>query len=159
MRFSDAAAHRMALMAMGQFGIALAALSAAYTLAASRDELDGILRAGRIPIWLPEKMALDATSVPASWEVTSDSLAAWLAGVYGARRLLLIKSRDVAAPISALELADAQIVDPAFPRFAAKSKAEVWLAGPASLEGAVPVLQGGSMPGISVAVEEHGLGV
>jgi dihydroneopterin aldolase len=97
MGFSDTAAHRMALNAMGQFGIALAAHSDAFTLAASRDELDSALSAGKIPVWLPEKMVLGASDVPECWEVTSDSLAAWLAWTYGARRLLLIKASDVAA--------------------------------------------------------------
>jgi len=151
MGFNDAAAHRMALNAMGQFGIALAAYSDTFRLAASRDELDSSLRAGEIPVWLPEKMVLGASEVPACWEVTSDSLAAWLAWTYGARRLLLIKASDLAAPSSARDLAADKIVDPLFPRFAAQSHAEVWLAGPASLAGAASILQRGGMPGIRVA--------
>jgi dihydroneopterin aldolase len=150
--FDDAAAHRMALLAMEQFAIALAAHSSAFVLARSRDEMDGALAAGRIPIWLPSHMALDARDLPASWDVTSDSLAAWLAGTYGARRLLLIKSCDLMPPVSARELAEEQIVDPLFPSFAASSRAEVWLAGPSSLSGAVETLQRGEMPGAGVAL-------
>jgi 5-(aminomethyl)-3-furanmethanol phosphate kinase len=150
MGFNDKAAHRMALNAMGQFGIALAAYSDAFTLAASRDELDSALSVGEIPVWLPEKMVLGASDVPACWEVTSDSLAAWLAWTYGARRLLLIKASDLAAPGSARDLAADNIVDPLFPRFVAQSDAEVWLAGPASLAGAASILQRGGMPGIRV---------
>ncbi|MFZ3324657.1 MAG: dihydroneopterin aldolase [Methylocella sp.] len=150
MGFNDKAAHRMALNAMGQFGIALAAYSDAFTLAASRDELDSALSVGEIPVWLPEKMVLGASDVPACWEVTSDSLAAWLAWTYGARRLLLIKASDLAAPGSARDLAADNIVDPLFPRFVAQSDAEVWLAGPASLAGAASILQRGGIPGIRV---------
>jgi 5-(aminomethyl)-3-furanmethanol phosphate kinase len=152
MGFSDTAAHRMALMAMGQFGIALAAYSDAFALAASREELDSALSAGEVPIWLPEKMVLGASDVPKCWEVTSDSLAAWLAWTYGARRLLLIKASDLAAPGSVRDLAADKIVDPLFPRFAAQSHAEVWLAGPTSLAGAASILQRGGMPGIRVAL-------
>ncbi len=152
MRFNDAAAHRMALMAMGQFGIALAAYSASFTLAASCDELDRALSAGEIPVWLPEKMVLGALDVPACWEVTSDSLAAWLAWTYRARRLLLIKASDLAAPGSLRDLAADKIVDPLFPRFAAQAQVEVWLAGPASLAGAAYILQSGGMPGVRVAL-------
>jgi dihydroneopterin aldolase len=150
MGFNDTAAHRMALMAMGQFGIALAAYSEAFTLADSRDELESVLSAGTIPVWLPERMVLGASDVPACWEVTSDSLAAWLAWTYGARRLLLLKASDLAAPGSARDLAADNIVDPFFPRFVAQSDAEVWLAGPASLAGAASILQRGGMPGIRV---------
>ena len=152
MGFDDKAAHRMALNAMGQFGIALAAYSDAFTLAASRDELDSALDVGEIPVWLPEKMVLGASDVPECWEVTSDSLAAWLAWTYAARRLLLIKASDLAAPGSVRDLAADKIVDPLFPRFAAQSHAEVWLAGPASLTGATSILQRGGMPGIKVAL-------
>ncbi|MGQ0443937.1 MAG: amino acid kinase family protein [Beijerinckiaceae bacterium] len=150
MGFNDTAAHRMALIAMGQFGIAIAAYSDAFALAASHDELDSALSSGKIPVWLPERMVLEASDVPRCWEMTSDSLAAWLAWTYGARRLLLIKAGDLPAPGSVHELAAAKIVDPLFPRFAAQAQAEVWLAGPASLAGAASILQRGGMPGVRV---------
>ena len=150
MGFDDAAAHRMALLAMEQFGIALAAYSKAFVLAASRSEMDSAIQAGRIPVWSPSNMALGAKDLPASWDVTSDSLSAWLAGACGARRLLLIKSRDLTGPVSASQLAAEKIVDPLFPHFAAQSHAEVWLAGPASLAGAAEILQRGGMPGTGI---------
>jgi dihydroneopterin aldolase len=157
MRLSDAAAHHMALLAMGQFGIALADHSDTFAVVASDDELDNTLRSGRIPVWLPEKMVLKARNVPACWEVTSDSLAAWLAAVYGVSRLLLIKSCDIKPPVSAFELAAAKIVDPAFPHFAAQAQAQVWVAGPASLAGAVPLLQAGGMPGSLITIGQEAL--
>jgi dihydroneopterin aldolase len=152
--FDDAAAHRMALLAMEQFAIALGAHSDVFVLAASCGAMDDALQAGKIPIWLPSAMALAAANLPASWDLTSDSLAAWLAGIYGARRLLIIKSCDVAAPVSARELAADRIVDPLFARFAAESRADVWIAGPAALAGAAEILRGGGMPGAGVALYE-----
>jgi 5-(aminomethyl)-3-furanmethanol phosphate kinase len=149
MGFDDFVAHRMALIAMGQFGIALAAHSDAFTAVAGRDELDCALRKGKIPVWLPEKMVLSAAGVAASWAVTSDSLAAWLAGVCGACRLLLIKSLDIAA-CSVNDLAARKIVDPAFPLYAGRAHVAVWVAGPSSLAGAASILQGGGMPGSAI---------
>ena len=84
MRFDDATAHRMALVAMEQYGTALAARAPVFALASCRDELDGALCAGQIPVWMPTKMILAAPEVPETWELTSDSLAAWLAGLLGA---------------------------------------------------------------------------
>ena len=77
--FDDAAAHEMAMMAMSQFGRALASLRPGFEIAAS--EAAHARRAGarRAPIWSPERMAL-AAGCRASWDLTSDSLAAWLAG-------------------------------------------------------------------------------
>jgi aspartokinase-like uncharacterized kinase len=152
MGFGDATAHRAALLAMEQFGAALAAHANVFALAGSRDELAGALRAGQIPVWLPSRMVLAAPEVPETWDVTSDSLAAWLAGILGAPRLLLIKSCDVEAPVSAHKLAADKIVDPMFPPFAEQSKAEAWVAGPASLNGVAGILQCGGIPGTKVAI-------
>ena len=40
---------------------------------------------GKVPVWLPSAMAIAAPDIPACWDVTSDSLAAWLAGKLGRR--------------------------------------------------------------------------
>jgi len=59
-----------------------------------------------------------AADIAASWEVTSDSLAAWLTAKLGARRLLMVKHVDArAAAVRVQELVTRGIVDPAFPRF------------------------------------------
>jgi aspartokinase-like uncharacterized kinase len=86
---SDRAAHRMALLAMAQFGIALAEFSPAFQPAASEAAIRAALAAGRVPVWLPMPDA--APGVAESWDVTSDSLALWLATRLGAARLLLVK--------------------------------------------------------------------
>src|SRR6185369_14601723 len=78
MGFDDGAAHRMALLAMEQYGCALASGRKQFSLADSRAAIDRALELKQVPVWLPTRMAL-AADIPASWEVTSDSLAAWLA--------------------------------------------------------------------------------
>lgn len=150
MGLRDEAAHHMALLAMGQFGVALATHSNAFALAACGEELEDLLRCGRIPVWLPEKMILAAGDVPACWEVTSDSLAAWLTRYWRARRLLLIKSCDLAGPAPLSELAASGIVDAAFVHFAVQARAEIWLAGPSSLPRARETFEAGGLPGHAV---------
>src|SRR5882757_6158198 len=54
--FDDNAAHRMALLAMEQYGCALASLNPRLALAESRAAIDRALAAGRVPIWLPTRM-------------------------------------------------------------------------------------------------------
>ena len=122
--FSDAAAHRMALHAMD----ASAALLADFAGAAARvcetaDDFDHANREGRIAIWAPSRMALPATEIPARWEVTSDSLAAWLATQLRVERLILVKSCEIPASIAsdAEALAAVGIVDAAFPVFTRNS--------------------------------------
>ena len=129
--FDDAAAHRMALLAMEQYGCALASLSGALVLADSTAAIGRAVKAAKVPVWLPTRMALAAREIPWSWDVTSDSLAAWLAGRLGARRLVLVKHVTPAEKsVSTKDLAVRGIVDPAFPRFLAASGAAAFMLGP-----------------------------
>ncbi len=149
--FDDVEAHRLALLAMERFGAVLAGHSDRFALASTRAEIAAALAGGRIAVWLPSAMALAAPEIPASWDATSDTLAAWLAGVCAAKRLLLVKSCDVAPPVSLGALAAGRIVDPLFPHFAARSGAKVRIAGPAALPFAKELLQNGCVPGVVVA--------
>jgi 5-(aminomethyl)-3-furanmethanol phosphate kinase len=80
MAFNDCAAHRMALLAMEQFALALCSLEPRLVPTATLRDLRAVLRAGRTPVWMATKLALAAPELEQSWDLTSDSLAAWLAG-------------------------------------------------------------------------------
>jgi 5-(aminomethyl)-3-furanmethanol phosphate kinase len=128
--YDDRAAHAMALMAMAQFGSALESLNPALRLAASRSAILRALKARKVPVWSPERMARTA-ALPETWELTSDSLAAWLAGALGAGCLVLVKhGRFESATVDADELVARGVVDPLFPRYLRESGARAWLAGP-----------------------------
>jgi dihydroneopterin aldolase len=128
--YDERAAHRMALLAMEQYGTALQSLGKGFALAASTEDIGNLCRRGRVPVWAPAQMVLAEKDMPESWDVTSDSLAAWLAGKIGASRLLLIKSVGARAPIAAGGLAARGIVDKLFPRFLAASGVAGFLVGP-----------------------------
>jgi dihydroneopterin aldolase len=131
MGFDDGAAHRMALLAMEQYGCALACQSKRLSLADSRAAIDRALNAKQVPVWLPTRMVL-ATEIPWSWDVTSDSLAAWLAGKIGASRLLLVKHVDaLGESIGVRELVARGIIDKTFPRFLKVSGMPTFVLGPA----------------------------
>jgi 5-(aminomethyl)-3-furanmethanol phosphate kinase len=131
MGFDDTAAHHMAMAAMVQYGIALAGLRPRLAAAPSLRQIDGLLRQDKIPIWLPVPLVLASRiDLPASWDVTSDSLAAWLAGRIGARNIMLVKhGKFDAGKIGLKALVGAGIVDPQFGRFLAPSGARAWIAG------------------------------
>ena len=117
MGFDDGAAHHMALLAMEQYGCALASGRSEFVPAGSRAAIGRALASKQVPVWQPTRMVLEA-DIPASWEVTSDSLAAWLAAQLDARRLLLVKHVDAGAPaVRVQDLVTRGVVDPAFPRF------------------------------------------
>jgi 5-(aminomethyl)-3-furanmethanol phosphate kinase len=76
-----------------------------------------VLARGSIPVWLPAVMAFADPDIPESWEMTSDSLAAWLARKIEATRLVLVKSTGAPSPLDPAALAEAGLVDRLFPRF------------------------------------------
>jgi dihydroneopterin aldolase len=115
--FSDRTANRMALLAMEQYALVLADLVPALTPCRTIDEMRWTLAEGGVPVWLPSLLALADRSIPESWEVTSDSLAAWLAATLGARSLVLVKSVAAPRPLEPAHLAAQGMVDTAFPRF------------------------------------------
>jgi aspartokinase-like uncharacterized kinase len=74
---------------------------------------------------------LGAADIPQSWDVTSDSLAAWLAGKIGAERLLLVKQVEPPeGTVRAADLAERGIVDTAFANFHAASGVPAFILGP-----------------------------
>ncbi|HEX5508230.1 MAG TPA: hypothetical protein VFX37_06975 [Pseudolabrys sp.] len=129
--FDDQTAHHLALMAMEQFGRVLVGVRSVFAMADTKASIARLLLAGAVPVWSPLEMVLKADDLPTNWDVTSDSLAAWLVGQIGASRLLLIKhgqwSEDRVG-VAAL-LSDGS-VDKAFPQFLAASGAEASIVGP-----------------------------
>lgn len=149
--FDDRAAHRMAILAMEQYACALASLDDRLVPAASRDDLRLALDRGRVPVWLPAAMALAAPGIPCSWDVSSDSLAAWLAGELAAARLVLVKHGTwPGGALRAADLAAAGVVDAAFPRFLAQSQTPAVLVGPADHAAAAAALRAGTPFGAQI---------
>jgi aspartokinase-like uncharacterized kinase len=92
------AAHRMAILGMEQFGWLLSEL---------------------IPetrVLLPAGLPLD--ELPRSWQVTSDSIAAWVADRVGAERLVLLKAVDGLYP---------EGVDEYLPTILQRARFETWV--------------------------------
>jgi aspartokinase-like uncharacterized kinase len=144
MGFDDGAAHHMALLAMEQYGCALASGRKQLSLADSRAAIDRALASRQAPVWLPTRMVL-ASDIPASWDVTSDSLAAWLAREIGARRLLLVKHGELGgATARTRELAARGIVDAAFPRFLQAGRVPAFILGPSDHATMADIISGRS---------------
>jgi 5-(aminomethyl)-3-furanmethanol phosphate kinase len=86
-----ATASRMAVLGMEQFGWLLSELIPRAVRCADLTRARE-LAGGQAAVLLPAGLALDA--LPASWQVTSDSIAAWVADQVGAGRLVLVKEVD-----------------------------------------------------------------
>ena len=101
--FDDRLAHRKALRAMEQYARVLASMRPNLVPVSSVARIQEILRSGQIAVWLPYAMVVEESSIPESWEVTSDSLAAWLALRLDASGLLLVKSLQINGPQPGIE--------------------------------------------------------
>ena len=149
--FDDKAAHAMALLAMEQYGLALASLDGRLVPAASLDAIDGALERGRVPVWLPARLALEATDIAPSWDTTSDSLAAWLAGKIGARRLFLVKHVELQGRrVRADELVSAGVVDKEFVRHLLTCAAAAFILGACDHAAGTAAIRNGAAAGIAV---------
>ena len=91
LRLSDDAAHWMAVLAMDQHAYLIASRLPGVVVVAQLSEIVAALDTGRVPVLAPSCWLRDADPLPHSWDVTSDSIAAWVAGAVGARRLILVK--------------------------------------------------------------------
>jgi aspartokinase-like uncharacterized kinase len=89
-QLSDSAAHWMAILAMDQYGYLLQQLAPDVALVRHPHEL----RRGRLTVLLPAAWLLRADPLPHSWDVTSDSIAAWIARALHVRRLMLVKHTE-----------------------------------------------------------------
>src|SRR5256886_10531167 len=69
----------------------LAARLPGAVLVEQQAEIAAARQAGRLPVLAPYRWVRAADPLPHTWEITSDSIAAWLAGMLGARRIVLIK--------------------------------------------------------------------
>lgn len=124
--FDALTAHRQALLAMEQQAWWLQSVWAA------RHHRHCPVDASASPgsLWTPRALIEDPADVEVSWQVTSDSLAAWLAARTGAHTLWLLKSIEGGEAAGTPEDWAAQgWVDPRFPDYARRTSAAVRLLG------------------------------
>lgn len=147
MEFSDNAAHAMAILAMDQFAYVILDRHQRLLPARSLEQIGSAIDEGKIPVWLPSSLALPAPDIRASWDITSDALAAWLAGKLGADALLLIKQTGAFSDHDDIDsLTGKGIVDAGF---AAMLPIDIdfYLAGPEDAATAQATLSSGKLPG------------
>jgi aspartokinase-like uncharacterized kinase len=116
----DVKAHRLAIRALDLSAHILASLLPGSRVVDHPEGLHVVWSCGDIPILAPRKFLeedddLGLDPLPASWDVTTDSIAARVAVRLGATRLILLKSVSLVAAISRSEAAGLGLVDRLFP--------------------------------------------
>jgi len=120
-QFDNTTAHHMALLAMQQMALMFKGLKPDFAIADTVAAIHNQLNRKKTVIWSPDIIELDNAGIEASWDITSDSLAAWLAKTLSATELILIKSAAIDADLSMHQLAEQNIVDKAFCNFVAQA--------------------------------------
>jgi 5-(aminomethyl)-3-furanmethanol phosphate kinase len=114
-QFDDVIAHRMAILSMQQMALLFNAFKPQFTIVNTKvARLHNEKEFPCISIWSPDRVQLDTAGIPSSWDITSDSLAAWLAGRLEADELIVIKSVNIKDGYTVKELVEQRIVDAGF---------------------------------------------
>lgn len=97
---SPDAAHWMAILAMDQYAHVLADRLPEAVLVDGPGAASEAVERGEMAVLAPSRWLRSADVLPHTWEVTSDSIAAFVAGALDATRLILIKpGSDLADPV------------------------------------------------------------
>lgn len=148
--YADATAHAMALLAMAQYGLMMAGIEGRLVAAAGLSQIREVLATGRVPVWIPGPDG--APGVRASWEVSSDSLALWVAGQIGATDLALVKSRAPSPGVHrAPDLCTQGALDAAFPGALACTAVETWWLGRTDHRAIGPIVRDAVRPETRIA--------
>jgi aspartokinase-like uncharacterized kinase len=127
-KISDACAHRLAVLAMDQYGLLLANMNSELATARNEMELDERTWQHRCIVWLPSQMVLADDTIPKSWDVTSDSIAAWLAQKVNAQQLILVKSdKPTESELSLRMMTSTGVLDEAFSEFVLNKTFGRWM--------------------------------
>ena len=91
---SDIIAHRMAILAMDQFGLFLSNITPSSCVSYALEKAERLSASGTLPILLPSRLMFCKDPLEHSWDATSDSIAAYIAGVLHAKKLILVTDVD-----------------------------------------------------------------
>ena len=96
---SPDAAHWMAILAMDQYAHVLAGRIPGAVLVEEPGGISDAAAPSRVAVLAPSRWMRSADVFPHTWEVTSDSIAAFVAGALDAARLVLIKPTEAGEPV------------------------------------------------------------
>ena len=109
-------AHNMAVLGMQQFAYMMASLSPSMCLANCMEQIRCCWNDKRVVIWEPYNMVSQHCRFERTWDVTSDSLAVWLAEYLSIKQVLFVKSAPITLSQTTIpELQVHNCIDPVLP--------------------------------------------
>ncbi len=124
--FGDEYAHYMAILAMQQMALMFKGIANGLPIISELENMQALgLNSPQTLIWSPQIDMLNQEQIPVSWDITSDSLAAWLANCLNAEKLIMIKSVKLSPERSLPKLVLENVVDKAFNLYAQNAEYNV----------------------------------
>lgn len=131
-QFGDRTAHCMAILAMQQMALLIVGVNPQFKLATLPELLQQPFDLS-VRVWTPAIDELDQAGIASTWNITSDSLAVWLAKTISASQLLIVKSIAINPNHSLQNLADIGVIDECFCDFAADASFNIKIINAQSL--------------------------
>ena len=115
--FNQEIAHQMAILSMQQMALLFNSISPFLSIANTVSKIQQTLTHHSVVIWSPEIQELNASKIKASWDISSDSLSAWLAEQLNAKQLIVVKSAKIPTKTNFVLMQKQGLLDKAFHQF------------------------------------------
>ncbi len=93
--FNNKIAHKMALLAMCQYGYFLSEINANIKILKNTKISCLDKNIGGSFLWLPDDLLENISEITENWDFTSDSISLWLATYLSADKLVIVKSKKI----------------------------------------------------------------
>ncbi len=107
---SNGVSHRMAILGMDQFGLLLSQIIPNSRATYVFDDAKQLSEMGVVPIFLTSRLMFKEDPLENSWEVTSDSIAAYVAKRVQAAKLVLVTDVDGVFTSDPKKYSDAKLI-------------------------------------------------
>ena len=107
---SSAASHRMAILGMDQYGFLLSDLMEHSSITNKLEDVQRILDLGKLPVFLPSNLMFSRDPLENSWDVTSDSIAVYIAGQLHANKVVLLTDVNGIYTCDPKKFSDAKLI-------------------------------------------------
>jgi aspartokinase-like uncharacterized kinase len=103
--------HRMAILGMDQFGLLLAQITPNSCATYSLDDTRQLSKTEAVPILLPSRLMFKEDPLQNSWDVTSDSIATYVASRLQAAKVVLVTDVDGVFTKDPKKYEDAELIE------------------------------------------------
>jgi aspartokinase-like uncharacterized kinase len=108
---SSGISHRMAILGMDQFGLLLSQIIPNSCATFLLDDVEQLSETGVVPVFLPSRLMFTEDPLENSWDVTSDSIATYIASRLQAAKVVLVTDVDGVFTSDPKKYSDAKLIE------------------------------------------------